>query len=87
MDDSIYFARRAAQERVAAMKAVLPWAQQAHLELADRHDDLARSIGARGPSSGLHMEGTGALNGLPAPEGAPREHQMVPKRTPLKCGA
>jgi hypothetical protein len=60
-DDSIYFARRAAQERVAAMKDAVPSARQAHLELADRYDDLARSIGAQGSSLGLqHMERTKA---------------------------
>ena len=42
--DYIYFSRRAQEERRAAMKAPHPTARQAHLELADRYDDLAGAI-------------------------------------------
>lgn len=42
--DSAYFRRRASEERVAAMKAAHPEARQAHLEMADRYDQLAEAI-------------------------------------------
>jgi hypothetical protein len=45
--DSIYFGRRASEERIAAMKAPHPRARKAHLELADRYDDLATAIVSR----------------------------------------
>lgn len=45
--DAAYFARRASQEREAALKAAHPSARQAHLELAGRYDDLAHAIVAR----------------------------------------
>lgn len=44
--DAVYFARRAAQEREAALKAAHPSARDAHLELAGRYDDLATAIAA-----------------------------------------
>ena len=57
--DSIYFARRAAQEHLAAMKAAHPTARRLHMELADRYADLTRSIDAMEPSSDFRrMEGT-----------------------------
>lgn len=42
--DSVYFGRRAQEERVAAMKAPHPVARQAHLELADRYHELSVAI-------------------------------------------
>jgi hypothetical protein len=45
--DTIYFSRRAGEERTAAMKAAHPAARQAHLDLAGRYDDLAQSIAAQ----------------------------------------
>jgi hypothetical protein len=45
--DAIYFARRARDERVAAMAAVHPIARRAHLEMAERYDVLAGAIPAR----------------------------------------
>jgi hypothetical protein len=45
--DKIYFRRRAADERAAAMKAAHPHAREAHLELAGRYDDLANGIEGR----------------------------------------
>ena len=45
--DSLYFGRRAAEERAAAMKAAHPGARQAHLELATRYDDLAAALAAK----------------------------------------
>ena len=39
--DSVYFSRRAHEERLAAMKAPHPVARQAHLDLADRYHELS----------------------------------------------
>jgi hypothetical protein len=44
--DHDYFRRRAAEERAAADRAADPLAQRAHLELADRYDEVAEA--ARG---------------------------------------
>jgi hypothetical protein len=56
--DSIYFGRRANEERIAAMKAPHPRARKAHLELADRYQDLASAIATR--ESPLSEERSGA---------------------------
>jgi hypothetical protein len=45
--DSIYFFRRARQEREAARRAVHPEARQAHLAMARRFDSLSEAIAAR----------------------------------------
>ena len=45
--DTAYFARRASEERTAALQARTGIARKAHLELADRYEDLVRSITAR----------------------------------------
>lgn len=42
--DSIYFSRRAHEERTAAMKAAHPSARSAHLEMARRYDELSSAI-------------------------------------------
>lgn len=42
--DQIYFNRRGSEERKAAEKAADPRARQAHLDLADRYDDLAAAL-------------------------------------------
>jgi hypothetical protein len=42
--DQVYFCRRAHEERDAAMKAPHPSARQAHLEMAERYDELAAAI-------------------------------------------
>ena len=42
--DRAYFARRAAEEKEAAMRAAHPSARAPHLELAARYDDLAHHI-------------------------------------------
>ena len=44
--DSVYFSRRANEERIAAMKASHPAARQAHLDLANRYDELSAAIGS-----------------------------------------
>lgn len=43
--DSDYFRRRAQEERQAALNAPHDGARQAHLDMADRYDKLAASIG------------------------------------------
>lgn len=45
--DAIYFARRASEEREAAMRAAQSVARQIHLEMAGRYDDLAGAIAGR----------------------------------------
>lgn len=47
--DAIYFEQRANEERVAAMRAPHPSARQAHLEMAERYDDLASALSSREP--------------------------------------
>jgi len=44
--DTLYFSRRAHEEREAAIKAAHPSARQAHLDMAGRYDDLARAMSA-----------------------------------------
>ena len=44
--DSMFFARRASDERAAAIRAKHPRARRAHLELAERHQDIADAIEA-----------------------------------------
>jgi len=44
--DAAYFARRAEQQREAALKAVHPAARTAHIELANRYEELALAIGS-----------------------------------------
>ena len=44
--DSMFFARRASDERAAAIRAKHPSARRAHLELAERHQDIADAIEA-----------------------------------------
>jgi hypothetical protein len=42
--DTSYFRRRAQEERAAAEKAASDEARHAHLEIAERYDELAQSI-------------------------------------------
>ena len=56
-NDRSYFARRSMQERAAAEDARDPLAQEAHLELAARYEELAEATdefgpGSAGPSTG-----------------------------------
>ena len=45
--DRVYFERRAAAERAAAMKAADPRVREVHLELASRYDQRLGEIAAR----------------------------------------
>ena len=51
--DAVYFARRASEERSAALQARDARARQAHVELAERYEDLVRAITARDRDLGL----------------------------------
>jgi hypothetical protein len=42
--DREYFERRAEEERAAAKNAAHPFAKSAHLEMAERYEDLAAAI-------------------------------------------
>ena len=42
--DQLYFCRRAQEEREAAMKAAHPTARLAHIDLAERYEELATAI-------------------------------------------
>ena len=55
--DVIYFGRRANEERRAAMQAAHPDVRQAHLEMAQRYDDLVTAIDARERLLGLEPGG------------------------------
>ena len=57
--DFAYFSRRAREERVAAMKAPHPTARQAHIELAERYDELAAAI-AEQQMRAVHPQPIGA---------------------------
>lgn len=45
--DVLYFGKRASEERRAAMQAAHPGVRQAHLDMAQRYDDLVDAIAAR----------------------------------------
>ena len=51
--DVIYFGRRAGEERRAAMQASHPSVRQAHLDMAQRYDDLVTAIKDRERLLGL----------------------------------
>lgn len=56
--DTVYFARRALQERLAAGKATCRLASQSHLELAERFEELAAGIANHERNMGFHITGT-----------------------------
>ncbi|MFL6788300.1 MAG: hypothetical protein ACJ8FC_06525 [Sphingomicrobium sp.] len=56
--DSLYFSRRANEERVAAMKAAHPNARQAHLNLANQYEELAKAIVSHQVATGTEAVGT-----------------------------
>ncbi len=51
--DRLYFARRAKEERAASETATHPQAKRAHVELAQRYEDLALAIAAEEHGLGL----------------------------------
>ena len=62
--DTSYFGRRAAEERRAAMQASHPGVRQAHLDMAQRYDDLVTAIGARDRQLGLETDEPGLSDGI-----------------------
>jgi len=53
--DVLYFGRRAGEERRAALQAAHPGVRQAHLDMAQRYDDLVSAIAARERVLGLDL--------------------------------
>jgi hypothetical protein len=54
--DRAYCRRRASEEKAAALKAIHPKARKAHLELAQRFEDLSCSISAQETRLGLNLD-------------------------------
>jgi hypothetical protein len=44
--DQVYFTRRAAEERAAALRASQNTARQSHEQMADRYEELVRALAA-----------------------------------------
>jgi hypothetical protein len=53
--DTEYFRRRASDERTAALQARDARARDAHLEMADRYEDLVRGIASHDQAAGLQF--------------------------------
>jgi len=51
--DAVYFSRRAHDERAAAREASCANAREAHLQMAERYDELAAAIAVREPEQSL----------------------------------
>jgi hypothetical protein len=56
--DTVYFRRRASEERTAAMYTRHPRARKAHIDMAERYEDLVRAIAARERHLGLQSAGS-----------------------------
>ena len=55
--DFAYFSRRAQEERIAAMKARHPTARRAHIDMAERYENLAAAISAQDVRMAAHAAG------------------------------
>jgi len=53
--DTSYFRRRASEERTAALKSQHAKVREAHLQMAERYEDLVRAIAARDHHLGLDL--------------------------------
>jgi hypothetical protein len=53
--DATYFSRRARDERAAATSAAHPTARRAHLDMADRYDELSSAIALREREIGIDI--------------------------------
>ena len=53
--DAVYFARRATAERAAANRSSCAIAREAHLELAERYEDLAVALNLSQASPALQV--------------------------------
>lgn len=62
--DTVYFRRRASEERTAAMYTRHPRARKAHIDMAERYEDLVRAIAARERHLGLEASGSKSLGVL-----------------------
>src|SRR5436190_1299704 len=51
--DVLYFGRRASEERRAALRAAHPSVRQAHLDMAQRYDELVNAMTERNEMLGL----------------------------------
>ena len=62
--DLVYFRRRASEERTAALQVRDGRARQAHVELAERYEDLVRGIAneERRPGQLFNFKGSGWLS-------------------------
>jgi hypothetical protein len=56
-NDATYFGRRAQEERAAANTAASDAARHAHLEMAERYERLAKTIGISDPVVTARMAG------------------------------
>jgi hypothetical protein len=56
-NDASYFGRRADEERAAASNAANDAAREAHLEMAERYERLAKTIGVSDPVVTARMAG------------------------------
>lgn len=54
--DLVYLRRRASEERTAALGARDPDVRQAHVQMAERYEDLVRGISARERFLGLEPD-------------------------------
>lgn len=52
--DTIYFTRRASEERTAALQARHEQVRDAHLQMAERYEELVRAIVASEQAMGIH---------------------------------
>lgn len=55
-----YFRRRASEEKAAALRAGDPQAQQAHLDMAGRYENLVQGIIAREEFRGFRLPTSGS---------------------------
>jgi hypothetical protein len=53
--DRLYFARRAVQERAAALSATDARVRQVHLEMAARYEERLVEIGKAERAAGIHL--------------------------------
>jgi hypothetical protein len=53
--DRLYYARRAVQERAAAMRATDPRVRQVHVEMAARYEERLVEIGKLEREAGIHL--------------------------------
>ena len=54
-NDAVYYRRRLAEEKAAAIHAPHPQARAAHLEMAARYEERLASVEAGQPQDPLHL--------------------------------